>query len=106
MTSLSPIFHDSSLNGPVPTACPPGTPYWPPGVKTPSLDSVPLLAPYFSIAVGLWMWNEVSESAPRNDAFGRRSVITAVVAFGARQLRYSGLFVRPAGFFLYPLKTV
>ena len=71
----------------MPTACPPGTPYWPPGVKTPSFESVPLFAPYRSIAVGLWMWNAVSESAPRNEAFGRRSVITAVEFPAARQLR-------------------
>ena len=87
MTSLSPIFHDSSLNGPVPTAKPPGTPYWPPGVKTPSFESVPLFAPYFAIAVGLCIPNAVSESAPRNAEFGRRSVITAVESPTALQLR-------------------
>ena len=51
-------------------------------MKTPSFESVPLFAPYRCIAVGLWMWNDVSDSAPRNAAFERRSVITAVVAFG------------------------
>src|SRR6187397_1837704 len=100
MKSLSPIFHDSSWNGPVLTATPPGTPYWPPGVKTPSFDSVPLLAPYFAIAVGLCIPNSVSHSAPRNAVFGRRRVMTAVEPPTALQLRYSGVLVRPAAAFL------
>jgi hypothetical protein len=69
-------------------------------VKTPSFDRVPLFAPYFAIAVGLWMANDVSERAPRNAAFGRRSVMTAVESPTARQLRKSGAFVSPAAAFL------
>ena len=70
--------------------------------KTPSFESVPLLAPYFFIAVGLWMPNGISVSAPRNGPNGFLSLTTALRPFGRTALVERVFAVGPV---LKPPKT-
>ena len=72
-TSLSPIFHDWSLYGPVPTGfCVANVPL---GRNWPSAPTVPASALYFFSAVGLAIPKFASASAPRNDVERRERMI-------------------------------
>ena len=72
-TSLSPIFHDWSLYGPVPIG------FWvanvPVGRNWPSAPTVPASALYFTNAVGLAIPKFASARAPRNDDERRERMI-------------------------------
>ncbi len=94
--------HDTSLNGPVPTATPPGTPYLPSGWYTPSDVRRPLSASFSRIAVGLWIANGEIVIAGMNGPYGRFRLMTATFEPRALQLRYSASF---APFVLKPAKT-
>ena len=80
----------------------------PVGWKTPSASTLPWLAPYFAIAVGLSMKNDGSESAPMNDADADVRLIVAVEVPAALQLLKRLPFGAPdfASYFLKPPNTV
>ena len=105
-SSLSPIRHDSNLNGPVPTGF--EVPNVPVGRKEPSEPTLPASAWYLTRAAGLAIANDGSARAARNEDEGRVRMMRAVDAFTILHPRYkllSGPGFPVAGF-AYPPNTV